>query len=53
MASATRETIPLEVAPAAPPRPTRRPEWLKVRAPQGETYEFVLRLMRSKRLHTV
>lgn len=52
MPSTIREAIPLEAAPASPP-PSRRPEWLKVRAPQGETYEFVLRLMRSKRLHTV
>ncbi|WP_376791652.1 lipoyl synthase [Thermoflexus sp.] len=53
MASVIRETIPLEAAPNSPPRPARRPEWLKVQAPHGETYEFVLRLMRSKRLHTV
>jgi lipoic acid synthetase len=43
----------VEATPDAPTRPARRPEWLKVRAPQGETYESVLRLMRSKRLHTV
>ena len=35
------------------PRPQRRPEWLKVRAPSGETYENLRRLMRSKTLHTV
>ena len=35
------------------PRPTRRPEWLKVRAPQGQTYEDLKRLMRVKTLHTV
>lgn len=52
MPSTIREAIPPEAAPASPP-PSRRPEWLKVRAPQGETYEFVLRLMRSKCLHTV
>ena len=34
-------------------RPLRRPEWIKVRAPSGETYEKVLALMRSKELHTV
>ncbi len=34
-------------------RPRRRPEWLKVRAPQGETYEELKRLMRVKTLHTV
>ncbi len=35
------------------PRPARRPEWLKVRAPSGETYEWLRGLMRSKELHTV
>jgi lipoyl synthase len=34
-------------------RPKRRPEWLKVRAPNGETYEWLRGLMRSKTLHTV
>ncbi|MDW8065925.1 MAG: lipoyl synthase [Anaerolineae bacterium] len=41
------------MASASPPQLSRRPEWLKVRAPHGESYEFVLRLMRGKRLHTV
>ena len=36
-----------------PKRPGRRPEWIKVRAPSGESYERVLDTMRSKRLHTV
>jgi lipoic acid synthetase len=35
------------------PRPLRRPEWIKVRAPTGETYEWLKGLMRSKELHTV
>jgi lipoic acid synthetase len=34
-------------------RPLRRPEWIKVRAPAGETYERLQTLMRSKELHTV
>ena len=34
-------------------RPPRRPDWIKVRAPQGETYDNLKRLMRSKNLHTV
>ncbi len=34
-------------------KPERRPEWLKVRAPQGETYDELKRLMRVKTLHTV
>ncbi len=34
-------------------RPQRRPEWIKVRVPTGEKYDFLKDLMRSKRLHTV
>ncbi|MFN3742405.1 MAG: lipoyl synthase [Anaerolineales bacterium] len=34
-------------------RPLRRPEWIRVRAPVGETYEWLRELMRSKSLHTV
>lgn len=37
----------------APSRPKRRPEWIKVRAPAGETYEWLRDMMRSKNLHTV
>ena len=33
--------------------PLRRPDWIKVRAPSGETYEWLQDLMRSKELHTV
>lgn len=35
------------------PRPLRRPDWIKVRAPGGETYTWLKGLMRSKVLHTV
>jgi lipoic acid synthetase len=35
------------------PRPRRRPDWIKVRAPGGETYEWLRQMMRSKALHTV
>ncbi len=31
----------------------RRPEWLKVRAPGGESYTHIKSMMRSKKLHTV
>lgn len=34
-------------------RPLRRPDWIRVRAPAGETYEWLHELMRSKALHTV
>jgi lipoic acid synthetase len=35
------------------PRPKRRPPWLRVRAPTGENYRWLKRLMRAKELHTV
>lgn len=34
-------------------RPRRRPDWIKVRAPAGETYEWLRDMMRTKSLHTV
>jgi lipoic acid synthetase len=34
-------------------KPLRRPEWIKVRAPAGENYEWLREMMRSKSLHTV
>jgi len=33
--------------------PKRRPPWIRVKAPMGENYEEIKRLMRSKSLHTV
>ena len=33
--------------------PLRRPNWIKVRAPGGQNYEFLQELMRKKALHTV
>jgi lipoyl synthase len=33
--------------------PMRRPSWIKVQAPSGETYENLQALMRQKTLHTV
>jgi len=33
--------------------PKRRPSWIRVRAPMGETYKEVQHLMRAKELHTV
>jgi lipoic acid synthetase len=33
--------------------PKRRPSWIRVRAPIGETYQEVQHLMRAKELHTV
>ena len=34
-------------------RPLRRPPWIKVRAPSGETYEWLREMMRTKALNTV
>lgn len=33
--------------------PKRRPDWIKVRAPQGENYDQIQQLMRKSSLHTV
>jgi lipoic acid synthetase len=33
--------------------PLRRPSWIRVRAPSGETYQQLQELMRAKALHTV
>ena len=49
----TRDRLIYPEEVGAAPRPLRRPEWLKVRAPTGETYEWLRGLMRSKELHTV
>jgi len=49
----TRDRLIYPEEVEAAPRPLRRPEWLKVRAPTGETYEWLRGLMRSKELHTV
>jgi lipoic acid synthetase len=39
------------VAASAPAE--RRPEWLKVKIPTGDTFQFLKTMMRSKELHTV
>jgi lipoyl synthase len=36
-----------------PEHPRRRPPWIKVKAPQGENYERLYKLMRTQTLHTV
>jgi lipoic acid synthetase len=40
-----------DTSPAPAPQP--RPEWIRVRAPSGETVEWLRQMMRSKALHTV
>ncbi len=47
----TTEHTPASPAPNG--APARRPDWLKVRAPSGEAYHDLKRLMRSKSLHTI
>jgi lipoic acid synthetase len=47
------EKVTTPVSEIQATRPLRRPEWIKVRAPTGETYEWLKGLMRSKELHTV
>jgi lipoyl synthase len=49
-ATPTRERIKTDQQDS---HPLRRPDWIKVRAPAGETYERLQVLMRSKALHTV
>jgi len=51
-ANPTRDRINPEQTVAAP-IPLRRPSWIRVRAPSGETYEWLQSLMRKKALHTV
>ncbi len=48
----TRDRINPEQTVAAP-LPLRRPDWIRVRAPSGETYAWLQSLMRKKALHTV
>ena len=50
------DTIPVTTSEGWQPDPNsprRRPPWIRVRAPSGETYERVRQLMRGKTLHTV
>jgi lipoyl synthase len=46
-------TIKLDEISTEPPRPQRRPQWMRVRPPKGENYKWLKGLMRSKQLHTV
>lgn len=41
------------IQPQELPNTNRRPEWLKVKAPGGETFAKLKSMMRSKALHTV
>jgi lipoic acid synthetase len=44
------ELIQIDLAPR---RPVRKPEWLKARAPGGETFHNLKKLARDLKLHTV
>jgi len=48
--SPTRERVKINESNQ---KPQRRPDWIRVQAPSGETYERIRTLMRSKDLHTV
>jgi lipoic acid synthetase len=50
---ATRDRVRTPQNAASPPAPQRRPDWIRVRAPSGETVEWLRQMMRSKALHTV
>jgi len=50
---ATRDRVRTPPNTVPPPAPQRRPDWIRVRAPSGETVEWLRQMMRSKALHTV
>jgi lipoic acid synthetase len=50
MTPPTAELVQIDLAPQ---RPVRKPEWLKARAPGGETYHNLKKLARDLHLHTV
>ncbi len=49
-ATAVSDLIQIDLAPR---RPVRKPEWLKARAPGGETFHNLKKLARDLNLHTV
>jgi lipoic acid synthetase len=49
----TPPTADLVQIDLTPQRPARKPEWLKARAPGGETYHNLKKLARDLNLHTV
>ncbi len=50
MASPVAELVQIDLSPR---KPARKPEWLKARAPMGETFHNLKRLARELNLHTV
>jgi lipoic acid synthetase len=50
----TEMTEPVQLVPNIPKKiPERIPEWIKVRAHQGENYRHLKQLVKERRLHTV
>ncbi len=49
----SKRTTPKNPEISTGDHPKRRPDWIKVRVPSGETYEQLRSMMRSKSLHTV
>ena len=43
----------VQISPTQPAAPARKPSWLKVKAPGGQTYLGVQQMMRELKLHTV
>ncbi|HKR55262.1 MAG TPA: lipoyl synthase [Gemmatimonadales bacterium] len=43
----------VQISPRQPVAPARKPSWLKVKAPGGQTYLSVQQMMRELKLHTV
>src|ERR1700677_2005774 len=50
MTPPTAELVQIDLASR---RPERKPEWLKARAPGGETFHNLKKLARELKLHTV
>ena len=50
MSSVVAELVQIDLSPR---RPVRKPEWLKARAPMGETFHNLKKLARDLNLHTV
>ncbi len=50
MTSPLAELVQIDLSPS---KPVRKPEWLKARAPMGETFHSLKKLARELNLHTV
>lgn len=50
VAAATLDLVQIDLSPRTP---TRKPEWLKARAPGGETFHALKKMARELNLHTV